>query len=124
MATVFGALWGSFFNVAIIRLSREDARLRDLVSPPSHCPRCRTPIRARDNIPLLGWLLLGGRCRACAAPIPIRYPLVELAGIAIGLAVYGKFMVAGMVAGEPPAHLVSRFLIEFLFVGTLFVLAA
>src|SRR4051794_2087617 len=83
VATVFGALWGSFFNVAIHRLGHEDARLRDVVSPPSHCPRCKTPIRARDNVPVLGWLLLRGRCRSCGLPISIRYPLVELCGAAI-----------------------------------------
>src|SRR2546428_7236360 len=121
VTTVFGALWGSFFNVAIYRLGQEEARLRDLVRPPSHCPRCKTPIRARDNVPLFGWLLLRGRCRACGAPISIRYPLVEFAGAAIGAAVYAKFIAGG---GEPPARALARFLVEFLFVGTLFVLAA
>src|SRR2546427_12962483 len=107
-ATVFGALWGSFFNVAIHRLGREDARLRDLVRPPSHCPRCKTPIRARDNVPVFGWLLLRGRCRACGEPISIRYPLVELAGAGIAVAVYAAFIAGG---AQPPGRLLTRFLL-------------
>ena len=119
-AVVFGALWGSFFNVAIHRLAREDARLRDVVSPPSHCPRCNTPIRAFDNVPILGWLLLGGRCRSCREPISIRYPLVEAAGALLGAAVYMVF-----VLGQPDtlAHMYGRFFASFFFAGTLFVLA-
>src|SRR4051812_29194420 len=113
VATVFGALWGSFFNVAIHRLGREDARLRDVVTPPSHCPRCKMPIRARDNIPLVGWLLLGARCRDCGLPISIRYPLVELAGAGMGAAVYAAFVVG---SGEPAPRALAHFLVEFMFV--------
>jgi leader peptidase (prepilin peptidase)/N-methyltransferase len=54
-----------------------------VVSPGSHCPACGAPIRARDNIPVLSWLLLGGRCRVCSAPISARYPLIELANGAL-----------------------------------------
>src|SRR5687767_11396556 len=86
-AAVWGALWGSFFNVAIHRLAREDASLAMVVRPPSHCPHCKTPIRAFDNVPILGWLLVGARCRSCKAPISVRYPLVEAAGLGIGLLV-------------------------------------
>lgn len=68
-----GASIGSFLNVVIYRLP---AGL-NLSSPPSRCPFCSHPIRLRDNIPVLGWLLLGGRCRDCQAPISPRYPLVE-----------------------------------------------
>ena len=57
-----------------------------LARPRSHCPSCATPIRVRHNIPVVGWLLLRGRCAACGAPISARYPLVELAGLAIALA--------------------------------------
>jgi leader peptidase (prepilin peptidase)/N-methyltransferase len=120
LAGLWGALWGSFFNVAIHRLGHEEARLRDLVHPPSHCPSCKAPIRARDNIPLLGWLLLGGRCRACRAPISVRYPLVELAGVVAALAVYYRFVVG--MPGAPPIVL-CRFFVYFFFVGTLLVLA-
>jgi leader peptidase (prepilin peptidase)/N-methyltransferase len=66
---------GSFLNVVIYRLPAGQS----IVFPGSHCPRCAAPIRPKDNIPVLGWLLLGGRCRDCGEPIAVRYPLVELA---------------------------------------------
>ncbi|MGI9082048.1 MAG: prepilin peptidase [Thermoleophilaceae bacterium] len=71
---VLGALIGSFLNVVIHRLPRGES----LVAPGSHCPVCSTPIAPYDNIPVLSWLLLRGRCRHCDAPIAARYPLVEL----------------------------------------------
>lgn len=70
-----GASVGSFMNVVIYRLP---AGL-SLIYPPSRCPRCQTAIRASDNLPIFGWLLLKGRCRYCRAPISVRYPAVELA---------------------------------------------
>jgi leader peptidase (prepilin peptidase)/N-methyltransferase len=73
IAAVFGALVGSFLNVVIWRLPRGES----LVSPPSHCPSCGTPVKPYDNVPVLSWLLLRGRCRHCQAPISPRYPLVE-----------------------------------------------
>jgi leader peptidase (prepilin peptidase) / N-methyltransferase len=76
---LLGACLGSFLNVVIWRLPREES----LVRPASHCPHCGTPVRRRDNVPVLGWLLLRGRCRDCAAAISARYPLVELLGAAI-----------------------------------------
>jgi leader peptidase (prepilin peptidase)/N-methyltransferase len=72
---VVGLLIGSFLNVVIHRLP---AGL-SLVAPGSACPACAHPVRPRDNVPVLSWLLLQGRCRDCAAPISARYPLVELA---------------------------------------------
>jgi leader peptidase (prepilin peptidase)/N-methyltransferase len=72
-AFVFGTLLGSFLNVCIYRLPREES----IVTPRSRCPACQTPIRALDNIPLVSFALLRGRCRSCAHPIPWRYPLVE-----------------------------------------------
>jgi leader peptidase (prepilin peptidase)/N-methyltransferase len=68
-----GLVVGSFLNVCIYRLPREES----LVLPGSRCPACRTPIRPWDNIPVLSFLLLRGRCRACGHPISWRYPLVE-----------------------------------------------
>lgn len=70
-----GASVGSFLNVCAWRLPRGES----LVRPPSRCPRCGVAILARDNLPVLGWVLLRGRCRHCAGPIPARYPLVEAA---------------------------------------------
>ena len=72
-AGVLGALGGSFLNVVAYRLPRHES----LVTPASHCTRCGTPVKPYDNIPILSWLLLRGHCRTCAAPISIRYPLVE-----------------------------------------------
>jgi leader peptidase (prepilin peptidase)/N-methyltransferase len=71
---VFGGLIGSFLNVVIFRVPAG----RSIVSPPSACSSCGAGIRARDNIPVLSWVLLRGRCRDCSASITARYPLVEL----------------------------------------------
>lgn len=74
VAFLFGATIGSFLNVCIHRMPREES----IVSPPSHCPHCGQPIGWRDNIPLLSYMLLRGRCRNCRAAISPRYVLVEL----------------------------------------------
>ncbi len=71
---LFGLVFGSFANVVIWRLPRRES----LSHPDSHCPVCETPIQWRDNIPVLSWLLLHGRCRACGVAISPRYPIVEL----------------------------------------------
>ncbi len=73
-AFLVGLLVGSFANVCIWRLPRGES----VVTPRSRCPRCAAPIAAFDNIPVVSWLLLRGRCRACRAPISPRYPLIEL----------------------------------------------
>ncbi|MBA2528753.1 MAG: prepilin peptidase [Euzebyales bacterium] len=79
---VFGLAFGSFANVVIHRLPAGASVAR----PASACPSCRAPIALRDNIPVLSWLLLRGRCRRCQVPISARYPLVELAtGVVFGL---------------------------------------
>ena len=75
-----GLVWGSFLNVVIYRLPRGE----NVAFPASHCTSCGAPIRALDNLPLLGWLLLRGRARCCKAPISARYPLVELLGGLLG----------------------------------------
>lgn len=104
---VFGMLMGSFLNVVILRLPQQlnDGWQRDsreflgldpvatepvnLVKPASRCPNCRTAIRPQHNVPLLSFLFLRGRCNACAAPISIQYPLVELvAGLIAAFFVY------------------------------------
>jgi leader peptidase (prepilin peptidase)/N-methyltransferase len=74
LAAVLGLSIGSFLNVVIYRVPAG----KSIVAPPSACPNCEHPIGARDNIPLLSWLLLRGKCRNCATPISARYPLVEL----------------------------------------------
>ena len=74
LAAVLGAVVGSFLNVVVHRLPRRES----LVHPRSRCPGCETPVSPRDNVPVLSWLLLRGRCRSCGTPIPGRYPLVEL----------------------------------------------
>jgi leader peptidase (prepilin peptidase)/N-methyltransferase len=71
---VFGAVFGSFLNVVIWRLPRGES----LATPASHCPSCDAPVRPFDNVPVLSWLLLRGRCRHCHSAISRRYPLVEL----------------------------------------------
>jgi leader peptidase (prepilin peptidase) / N-methyltransferase len=73
-ALVFGLCVGSFLNVVIHRLPRDES----IVHPSSHCPRCRTPLRWFDNLPLVSYLWLRGRCRGCGARIPLRYPVIEL----------------------------------------------
>jgi leader peptidase (prepilin peptidase)/N-methyltransferase len=72
---LIGLIFGSFLNVCISRLPGQ----RSIVRPASHCPQCKAPIRWYDNLPLLSWLLLRGRCRDCSQPISWRYPAVELA---------------------------------------------
>jgi leader peptidase (prepilin peptidase)/N-methyltransferase len=87
VVAVVGLLVGSFLNVAIYRVPHG----LSVVHPRSFCPHCDTPIRSVDNIPVVSWLVLRGRCRQCRGPISVRYPLVELgtgivfAGVAWGL---------------------------------------
>lgn len=74
-STVFGLLIGSFLNVVIARVPGG----RSVVHPPSACPTCNTTLAARDNIPVVSWLILGRRCRTCRTPISAQYPAVEAA---------------------------------------------
>src|SRR5664279_4711713 len=78
-AGVLGAIVGSFLNVVSYRLPRHES----LITPASHCPRCGTPVKPYDNIPILSWLMLRGHCRSCGEPISVRYPLVEAATAAL-----------------------------------------
>jgi leader peptidase (prepilin peptidase) / N-methyltransferase len=110
IAGVLGLIVGSFLNVVILRLpARLDAFWRQeahhvlgleagseplppgIVRESSHCPHCKHPLSARDNIPLFGWLLLRGRCRYCQAPISIQYPLVELLTAVFSTIIIWKF---------------------------------
>lgn len=74
LCAILGLVIGSFLNVVIYRVPRNQS----IVSPRSSCPVCATQLRERDNIPVLSWLFLKGRCRECGSPISIQYPLVEL----------------------------------------------
>jgi leader peptidase (prepilin peptidase) / N-methyltransferase len=82
-----GLAFGSFLNVCISRLPRHES----VVAPRSRCPRCLTPILNHDNIPLLSWITLRGRCRTCRARISVRYPLVEATTAALFLLCYLEF---------------------------------
>ncbi len=84
----FGAIVGSFLNVVIYRLPRE---ISIWYRPPSSCPKCQTPIRWYDNLPVVSWLVLRARCRSCRSPISIRYPLVELASGALTLLAFMRW---------------------------------
>ena len=100
-AFALGAIVGSFLNVVIHRYPRQES----IVFPASHCPNCRTPIRWYDNIPILSYLVLAGRCRSCAVPISPRYPLVELANALFYLAVFQR--TGATIAFVPVAASVS-----------------
>ncbi|WP_426572741.1 prepilin peptidase [Aquihabitans sp. McL0605] len=89
LLAIFGLAIGSFLNVVIVRVPSGES----LVSPPSKCPLCETPIRTRDNIPVVSWLLLKGKCRSCGEPIPVGYPLVELTNAVL-------WVVAGLRFGD------------------------
>lgn len=86
-AFLFGACIGSFINVVVYRLP---AGL-SLLHPPSRCPHCLTRLQAKDNIPILGWLFLRGKCRYCGAPISWRYPAIELVTALLFTAITGRF---------------------------------
>jgi len=75
VAGLFGLTIGSFLNVCSLRWPVDES----VVSPGSRCPKCQAPVRWFDNMPVLSWLLLRGKCRHCSAPISVQYPLVELA---------------------------------------------
>lgn len=92
VAALFGGCVGSFLNVVIYRLQRDDPRQRS-IGGRSHCPHCGSLIRWFDNVPVVSWVLLRGKGRCCKQPIALRYPLVELltAGLFAGLAQWSPF---------------------------------
>lgn len=100
-AFAVGAIVGSFLNVVIHRYPRNES----IVFPPSRCPQCSTPIAPYDNVPIVSYVWLLGRCRTCKAPFSARYPLVELANALFYLAI---FLRTGLTWGFLPlAALVS-----------------
>lgn len=105
----FGASIGSFLNVVIYRLP---AGL-SLLHPPSRCPVCGHRLSARDNVPVLGWLWLRGRCRYCRTPIPARYPLIE--GLT-GVLYLAAFLQFGMAIATLGAWVLISWLIALAFI--------
>jgi len=91
---IFGAVIGSFLNVLIYRVPRG----RSIVRPPSSCPACGARIRPRDNVPVLGYLFLHGRCRDCGERISVRYPAVELLCGLLPLAIFWRVGLGGEFA--------------------------
>jgi leader peptidase (prepilin peptidase) / N-methyltransferase len=84
---LLGITVGSFLNVCILRIPEEIS----IVTPRSHCPRCGTPIKPYDNVPVLAWLWLRGKCRACGAPISVMYSVIELATGLLFVAAFLEF---------------------------------
>ncbi len=106
VSVILGAVVGSFLNVCIFRLPKEES----IVWPGSHCPHCKKPIKSYDNIPLVSYLLLNGRCRYCEKSISIQYPLVEVITALGSLILFVKFGAS------------LSFLIYFMFVAALIVI--
>jgi leader peptidase (prepilin peptidase)/N-methyltransferase len=111
-AFAFGAAWGSFANVVVYRWPLE----LSVAHPPSHCPFCKHPIRAYDNVPVFAWLWLRGKCRDCGAKISPRYPLIELAFGLLAVAVAWRAFRgdgAQMAAWASFVHALVRFSVVF-----------
>lgn len=106
MAFIFGACWGSFFNVCIWRIPRGES----LSKQSSHCTKCGTKIRWYDNLPVVSYFVLHGRCRACGEPYSCRYVIVE---IVTGLIFAGAFLKIGLT-DQPLVMLVPAWLLIFL----------
>ena len=104
---VFGAIVGSFLNVCIVRLPKDES----VVYPPSHCPHCDVAIAFYDNVPLISYVVLGGHCRFCGARISPRYFIVELLMGSLALALYTQF------------DLSLAFFVSFVFVAALIVIS-
>jgi len=127
LAAMFGLLIGSFLNVCIYRLPRD----LSVVRPRSYCPECEKPIAWFDNIPLLSFLLLKGRCRHCGKPIPARYPIVEVltailffafvAKLGLSLAAFKFCLFSALLVGMVFADLEERILPDEFTLGGLVV---
>ena len=105
-AFIFGAVVGSFLNVCIFRIPAEES----IIKPLSQCPRCHHPVRFYDNIPIISFILLRGKCRDCGGKISWRYPLVELITAALALLLFLQF------------GLTLKFLAFFIFTAVLIVI--
>jgi leader peptidase (prepilin peptidase)/N-methyltransferase len=107
LAAVFGAAIGSFLNVCIVRIPEG----KSIIFPPSHCLQCGQPIRFYDNIPIVSYIFLKGKCRSCRQKISLRYPLVEFLTAFMAVILLWKFGVS------------VKYLFSFLFVCVLIVIA-
>ncbi len=107
-AFIWGLVWGSFFNVCIYRIPRKES----IIYPPSHCPVCGHRLKWYDNIPLVSYILLKGKCRYCGAKISMRYPIVEFVTGIISILIALK------------SETVPEFFIYFFFFGCLLVISA
>ncbi len=106
ISILLGAIVGSFLNVCIVRLPNEES----IIFPGSHCPQCKKPIQFYDNIPLISYIILRGKCRYCKKPISIQYPLVE------GITALSSFLLFVRFG------LSLSYLLYFLFVAALIVI--
>lgn len=124
VAVILGALFGSFANVCIYRMPPTDAFPdgRSVVHPPSHCSACQAPIAWYDNVPLLAYLWLRGRCRRCQTGFSPRYLLVEGTTALLFGAVFHLYLVT-LADGEPVALRLGRFAIAAAFVFVMVVIA-
>jgi leader peptidase (prepilin peptidase)/N-methyltransferase len=104
-AGIAGLCFGSFLNVCILRLPADQSLLR----PPSTCPRCQKPIAWYDNIPVVSWLVLRGKCRACGNPISLQYPLIE--------ALVGVLWIAAYLAWGLSVHALAGALLGTILLG-------
>jgi leader peptidase (prepilin peptidase)/N-methyltransferase len=114
-AALWGALWGSFFNVTIYRVGT----YQSVMYPPSRCPGCGRAVRPIENVPILSWIFLRGRCAGCDMRISVRYPLVEALSCALAAAWWWHVAIPSV----DPVHVLARFFVGFAFVGTLLVLS-
>src|SRR5437016_9436923 len=108
-AGLLGLCLGSFLNVCILRLAKEDKKQRSLFHPPSTCPRCGRRIAWQDNVPVVSWLLLRGRCRSCGQPISMQYPIIE--------AVVTILWITAMLAYGPTARFVEAVVLGTILLG-------
>jgi leader peptidase (prepilin peptidase)/N-methyltransferase len=106
---LFGLVIGSFFNVCVYRIPKN----KSLIYPSSHCPWCKNPIKPYDNIPVLSYILLAGKCRYCKKPISIRYPIIEFLTAVLFAAVGFKF---GVTISLARALLFIGFLVVVAFI--------
>jgi leader peptidase (prepilin peptidase) / N-methyltransferase len=113
-AALLGLAFGSFLNVFLTRFPEEES----IVSPRSHCRHCEHTLAWWENLPLLSWIILRGRCRQCRAWIGIRYPLIELAVAALWIACWLRFGTS-LLTQDPSNQLVTHTLIEFIGHGLL-----